>query len=438
MTPSNTFDYPTQPGRVLTPHEARTRYFDELRLQAEDGRNLVVPTLFATVVYERGADADVRQALVQCFDGFEQRFGKHLRGGHSTRTKFTAKTSKGVASTRKMILEAPPFERIEFVRADVTDPYTAPEYALKTLTNSRHPTIGDGGMLSYLKFLLPWHLADSEVGLAQYHEYLRFVCRTLPVRGGYGGLTSSLPFDYDRYMPMEYALAKRFTGLEIDAMAYYEKNTYRILSQEGDRRTGPVFGYLKPGANVILAGHIKGVNWITLLGDVFVERLGGEAALRHAFVDQPEIAVERQGQCLLVQAGPLPRLGAPEEGLLAPYAAVNRVVRALRNPDHTGLHTYMEDIEHADEENSRAWLARFDLPQDGPVTPWTPGAPPVLAPPAPERAIPLSARPGQPCPKEGTWFAPHLRMKEVHMKLGEPMPAEAVGPTGGVVWYFRG
>jgi len=29
-------------------------------------------------------------------------------------------------------------------------------------------------------------------------------------------------------------------------------------------------------------------------------------------------------------------------------------------------------------------------------------------------------------------------MKEVSMKLGEPMPSEQVGPTGGVIWYFRG
>lgn len=70
-----------------------------------------------------------------------------------------------------------------------------------------------------------------------------------------------------------------------------------------------------------------------------------------------------------------PPCGTPS--LLARYAAVNRVLRALRDPDHTGLHTHMEDIEHADEKNSRAWLARFDLPQDGPVTPWTPGAPPL-------------------------------------------------------------
>lgn len=49
-----------------------------------------------------------------------------------------------------------------------------------------------------------------------------------------------------------------------------------------------------------------------------------------------------------------------------------------------------------------------------------------------------SAQPGQPCPREGIWFAPHLKMKEIRMNLGEPMPGEQYGPTGGVTWYFKG
>lgn len=50
----------------------------------------------------------------------------------------------------------------------------------------------------------------------------------------------------------------------------------------------------------------------------------------------------------------------------------------------------------------------------------------------------LSALPGQPCPKAGIWFAPHLQMKEVRMQHGEPMPGGAVGGSGGVTWYFKG
>ncbi|ATE59553.1 PoNe immunity protein domain-containing protein [Thauera sinica] len=49
----------------------------------------------------------------------------------------------------------------------------------------------------------------------------------------------------------------------------------------------------------------------------------------------------------------------------------------------------------------------------------------------------LSARPGEPCPREGVWFASHLVMKEIRMQAGEPMPGPARGASGGVVWYFK-
>lgn len=50
----------------------------------------------------------------------------------------------------------------------------------------------------------------------------------------------------------------------------------------------------------------------------------------------------------------------------------------------------------------------------------------------------LRARPGQPCPRSGVWFAPHLGMKELLMQQGELFPAEPRGPTGEVIWYFKG
>ncbi|BDT67985.1 hypothetical protein os1_21660 [Comamonadaceae bacterium OS-1] len=51
----------------------------------------------------------------------------------------------------------------------------------------------------------------------------------------------------------------------------------------------------------------------------------------------------------------------------------------------------------------------------------------------------LSALPGQPCPKAGLWYAPHLRMREVRMELDEPMPGVGErGVTGAVTWYYKG
>ncbi|ATE59550.1 PoNe immunity protein domain-containing protein [Thauera sinica] len=50
----------------------------------------------------------------------------------------------------------------------------------------------------------------------------------------------------------------------------------------------------------------------------------------------------------------------------------------------------------------------------------------------------LSARPGEPCPREGVWFAIHLRGKEIRMRQGETMPGPKIGPSGAVTWYFKG
>lgn len=152
---------------------------------------------------------------------------------------------------------------------------------------------------------------------------------------------------------------------------------YDPLSYEGEAPNGmtALYGYLHPGAKVARWGFIKGVNWYTLLGDWFVERLGGDAALRKA-LDREDIGVERINHCVLVRAGPFPRLGAPEDGLPEPYVFVNKVLRVLRNPKPDGLHFYDPHLPNADSKHARSWQARFDLPDASPIP-----EPPKVVPP---------------------------------------------------------
>ncbi|MDB5892957.1 MAG: hypothetical protein JWQ88_488, partial [Rhodoferax sp.] len=135
------------------------------------------------------------------------------------------------------------------------------------------------------------------------------------------------------------------------------------------------YPYLKPGAKVGKNGYIKCVNWYTILGDFFIERLGGEAALE-ASLKRPDIVIDRVGQRVLIRAGDLPRLGAPEEGLPEPYVFVNRVLRVLRKPTPDSLHYHMPDTDNANLEATLQWQARFDLP-DAPPLPATPEFVPV-------------------------------------------------------------
>lgn len=107
-----------------------------------------------------------------------------------------------------------------------------------------------------------------------------------------------------------------------------------------------VYAGLHSGAAVGRWGFIKCVSWYTLLGNLFVERLGGDVALRMALV-RDDIRVERINHCMLVRAGPFPRLGAPEEGLPETYVFVNKVLRVLRNPRPDGLHFYDPHLPNA-------------------------------------------------------------------------------------------
>ncbi|QDL53947.1 type VI immunity family protein [Rhodoferax aquaticus] len=427
--------YPKRSGVVLSPLQGIAQYLDELQF-TDQGRVVVNPVLFATIFFERGAYPDVRQGVLACLDAFEERFGEHLHGGRVGGGKYTAKTAKGMQAMRKLLSDSKPYEGVEFVRSDVTDQYTAPDFMVEAYTPAAFvgDDLGDGGFVSYLKFVLPWSMATDDKDLVQYHDFLRFVCQSLPVRGGYGGLTPVLPFDFDRYQPQEYALARRFTGLEMDCNAVFEAHTYRIQSIEGEEPKIICYNELKPGAKVTAVGHIKGVNWYTLLGDVFVDRLGGEAALCQQLA-RPDIGVERQGQCLLIRAGDLPRLGAPEEGLIEPYAFVNRAVRSLRIPEHGGMHTYMEAVERADSDNTQAWITRFDLPEDGPVRPWQPGDVVRQAPPRET----LSAQPGQAVPRAGVWQTPAiLEKRSLTLAAGEKLPFTAQDKGGNaVVWFWK-
>jgi hypothetical protein len=255
------------------------------------------------------------------------------------------------------------------------------------------------------------------------------------VHGGYGGLAPILPYSYHRYMPQEWALAERFSGLELDSTAHLQAQEYDPVSYQGESVDYMTEFYpgLHPGAKVARWGFIKGVNWYTILGELFVDRLGGEAAARKA-LDRPDIHIERIGTCLLIRAGEFPRLGAPEEDLPEPYVFVNSVLRVLRDPSPDALHTYIPDLPSADTKNARHWVARFDLPDAPPIP-----APPTIVPP-PGKRDPAPTRfnvpGGSPCPEAGWWHTPAKAGSRRYFEAGEIMPVIEGSQWGETYWHW--
>ncbi|WP_324156051.1 type VI immunity family protein [Paraburkholderia sp.] len=380
MDPPRLTMFSSTPNTVLTPAQALARYRDALTLST-DGRTVVMPGLIATLLFERGSTPAVRPGVLACFDRYAELYGEHLKGGKdSDLGKFSKRTAKGIELIRRAISETPSWKEVSVVRSSATDQDTAAEYAIASLTATALPeeyvsptglriAKGQESGLSCLKFHVPMDSIACAEALTRYEEMLRFVCAELPVRGGYGGLSTILPFSFHPYMQHEWTLAQRFSGLEIDSHAFSQNQEYDPVSYEGESLSAMTafYDYLKPGAKVGRYGYIKGVNWYTVLGELFVERMGGEGALR-ASLARADIAVERAGECLLIRAGEVPRLGAPEEGLPEPYVFVNSVVRVLRNPAPDALHTYVPDLANANAKETSCWAARFDLPGAAPLS----------------------------------------------------------------------
>ncbi|WP_233866532.1 type VI immunity family protein [Paraburkholderia adhaesiva] len=374
------------PRPVLTPEEALQRYREELCLHDRKGRLVVLPGVIGTVFFRGGSTLEVRKGILACFDRFAELFGEYMKGGRGPEGtgNFGRRTPAGIESIRRAIVETPSYEAVEAVLSSTDDPDAAPAYQIGTLTSRAlaedyqmpgSPLVhkkGTDRLMSYLKFWMPMDFVNTPEGVRQYEAFLRFVCQQLPVCGGYGGLSAILPYDMHGYLSQEWVMAQRFRGLEIDSYAFLQGKEYLVGSYEGKsmERMTAIYDDLHPGAKVARYGYVKSVNWYTLIGDLFVDRLGGEEKVR-AELARPDINIERIGKCLLIRAGDFPWLGAPEEAWSEPYLVVNSVLRVLRNPDPQGLQTNVPGAPHADREGTRRWEARFDY-RDAPPPPPTP------------------------------------------------------------------
>ncbi|EDT38917.1 type VI immunity family protein [Burkholderia ambifaria] len=431
---------------VLTPLQALSRYQEDLSVRLADNSMGVLPGVIGTVFFERGSQPEVRQAILDCFDRFDEMFGEHLKGGKDADLgKFTKRNEKGVEKIRRAIIDTPSYMQVSVLRSSATDQDTAAEYNIGVLTGMalqddyvsptgrlRVPKGRETG-LSQLKFNVPMNLVTTNEGIAAYEEFLSDVCNRLVVRGGYGGLAPVLAYSYHRYMPQEWALAERFSGLDIDSTAHLQKQEYEPVSYEGESKDDLTASYdhLHPGAKVGRWGFIKGVNWYTILGELFIERLGGEAAIREK-LDHPDIHIERANACLMIRAGAFPRLGAPEEGLPEPYVFVNSILRVLRDPKPDALHTYIPDLASADVKNARKWVARFDLPDAPPI----PEPPTIVPPPVNREPTRQSVRGGNPCPEAGWWHTPAKAGSRRYFEAGEIMPVIEGSSWGTTHWHW--
>jgi hypothetical protein len=126
-----------------------------------------------------------------------------------------------------------------------------------------------------------------------------------------------------------YGLARRHTGLEVDYPLYHALWTKTA---------------------------IKGGNWITVLADTFMARVGGIDTLRQA-LGEPFELYEYPGGVMIV-AGTTPEIGDRNRNLDTPlYRRLARVLKPIRVTFHPAVHGLDGGF---DRQEFEAWLARFD------------------------------------------------------------------------------
>lgn len=317
------------------------RMLDEkLRVTDEDGVVLQV-ALVATIYIANMHQTDVRQAVIACCESYFQRYGSCLRWALQwapySDTRQMERFGAGNGSRpREWLLSLDEHESYSLSVHGAEWHLGAAPYSLVVLgcRRAEYPDLG------YLRFAVPVPTLSSEPNLVP--TMLLEFCERLKPASGYAGIgiVESLKYAFTpHYDPIVYGVAQRFPGLEVDYPVWHSN-------------------YLWKGE-----GSIKGVNWLTVVGDRLLDRLGGADAVRSelAALDSG-FAISRYDGGIMIRAGDRPDLGDAVAGdWPVLYVKLAKYLKPLRVVSHPGYHRPShEGLDVFDDERTQAWLRRFE------------------------------------------------------------------------------
>ena len=164
---------------------------------------------------------------------------------------------------------------------------------------------------------------------------LSFAKQLRPLNGyaGIGVLETLDVYAREAYQSTVRQISERFPGLEVENFA--------ISSIHTDK-------------------GIKGINWLTLLGDPWVQKIGGLDYLRIRLGDDFKITPYEGG--LMIQAGPKPQIGdADADRWPKHYVTLAKVLKPIQIKEHYPFHRGAKGgPPRMDHAASKAWTFRFD------------------------------------------------------------------------------
>ena len=283
--------------------------------------------LLMTLYFENGHTLEQREAIMQCHDEYWQIAGTHLHWARHPQSGLpTDLTQVSLPLLREWVLQISKDEDLEIMYHGGINKNDANFHSFKVFGRCKGRK-----KLSYLSATLPlsWFkqpFRDQFIDLA--HRF----CNLLHPYHGYAGLAVISPIAYWAAREVElsvYPIARRFPGLEVDYPISHVRH---------------------------LENGIKGVNWLTILADNWLEKLGGKSHLQiqlgkdFIFYDYPG--------GVIIQAGTHPQVGdVNRQNIPEHYRKLSRLLKPIRVDYPDVLHG---DPRGFNQERTQEWFNRFD------------------------------------------------------------------------------
>jgi hypothetical protein len=294
----------------------------------KDERIVVMIGLLVTMFFENQLRREVREAVADVAEDYIRLTRDHLLWVVPNKAKREVRVNwERVKLPREWLPEYPDGETWSFQFSGGLTARAASAFHIDSFGSSP----GHDGGLGFLhaSFPLLWFTEDR----GTFPDYVLKLCKRVRPLSGYAGLgVLESPEGYTRreFHSIVREIALRFPGLEVE-----------------DR----------VGHTIHLRGGIKGVNWLTILGERWIKEVGGLDYLRTS-LREPFGFYPYDGG-LLIQAGPKPQLGDVQANRWPQhYVALAKVLKKIQVKAHPGFHWGRPNGMTTEE--TMAWLCRFD------------------------------------------------------------------------------
>ncbi|MCF6204538.1 MAG: DUF3396 domain-containing protein [Methylococcaceae bacterium] len=302
---------------------------DKIKIKDGKGNIIAVVGMMVTLYLENPYEKKMRLAVGHCIDEYMKLVKSYLRRYGNEKLGVRKFSQTPIQSVAEMIK---PLDEHDFFELVITGSETNEEvspYNLKSILNNKRSY----KQIGYLSATFPLEFLEQQPA-GFFQHFVHGWCKRLSPYHGYGGLGLIRSVDTAtarRAEPLLHPMLQRFPGLEID-MPHFHK----IYCVDG----------------------IKGINWLTMLSEHFLQKLGGKAALR-AQLDDDFIFYDYPGG-VMIQAGPFPQIGDMEQGNIPKqYQTLYRLVKSVQTDKLKNIVVEVPEGVNA-KEFTQQWLHRFE------------------------------------------------------------------------------